>query len=223
LSYNVARMKKLAIGCGIVALLAGAVIVGVGYYGYLKVKGTVTQFAELGKIPDIEREIRVKTPFTAPDNGELTAAQLERFMRVQQHVRERLGANLAAFQANYKELADKKDATIRDVPKLLSAYRDIAAAWLDAKRAQVEALNDANLSLAEYRWIRDAAYQAIGAPFVDIDFGKLAEQAKHGLVDSSPGQLAGAFSGPAPEPNVKLVASYKKQLQDNISLAAFGL
>ena len=56
-------MKKLAIGCLVVFVVVGAAVVGIGYYGYLKVKSTVSQLAELGQVSDIERGVRIKTPF----------------------------------------------------------------------------------------------------------------------------------------------------------------
>ena len=58
------------------------------------------------------------------------------------------------------------------MPALLSAYRDMAHALIDAKRAQVEALNDVGLSLDEYRWIRSEAYRALGIPLVDVDIAQ---------------------------------------------------
>lgn len=216
-------MKKLAIGCGVIVVLLGVIAVGVGYYGYLKVKGTVTQFAELRKLPDIEREVRVRTPFTPPASGELTPAQVDRLLLVQRRVHDRLGENFARFQRTYQSLADKKQATVVDFPALMSAYRDLAAMWLDAKRTQVAALNEAGLSLDEYRWIRSSAYQAIGAPFVDVDFAKLADEAKAGIENDMSGSFEGAFKGQAPAGNVKLVEKFKKQLQDNLALASFGL
>ena len=47
-------MKKLAIGCLVVVLVAGVAVIGIGYYGYLKVKDTVSQLAELQKVPEID-------------------------------------------------------------------------------------------------------------------------------------------------------------------------
>lgn len=216
-------MKKLAIGCGVVVLALGAIVVGVGYYGFLKVRGTVTQFAELAKLPEIEREVRVKAPFTPPASGDLTASQLDRLMQVQKRVRDRLGENAAAFERTYKSLGEKKEATAADLPALLSAYRDLAAMWIDAKRTQVAALNDAGLSLAEYRWIRSSAYQAIGAPFVDVDFARIASDAKAGVQTSTPGTFEGAFRGTGPAANQKLAEKFRKQLEDNLALASFGL
>ena len=216
-------MKKLGIGCGIVVLAMGLVVMGVGYYGYLKVRGTVTQFAELAKLPEIERQVRVRTPFAAPASGELTGSQLDRLIQVQKRVHDRLGENVARFERTYKALAQKKEATATDLPALMSAYRDLAAMWLDAKRTQVAALNDAGLSLDEYRWIRSSAYQAIGAPFVDVDFARIAEDAKRGAQTAMPGSFEGAFRGTAPASNVKLAGKFKKQLEDNLALASFGL
>jgi hypothetical protein len=217
-------MKKLAIGCGIVVLLIGAAIVGVGYYGYMKVKSTVTQLAELGQVRDIERGVKVQTAFVVPASGELTAAQVDKLLKVTTRVRDRLNADLTTFQRTYKSLADKKEATAADLPALLSAYRDLAKDWLNAKRAQVEALNEVGLSLDEYRWIRSSAYAALDIPFMDVDFGRIAEQVKNagGEVNATV-LVGGAFSGKGPASNLKLVEKYRKQLEDYIPLASFGL
>ena len=215
-------MKKLAIGCLVVFVVVGAAVVGIGYYGYMKVRSTVAQLAELQKVPEIERGIRVKTPFVVPASGELTANQVERFMKVTTSVRDRLGKDMVAFERNYKTLAEKKETTAADLPALLSAYRDMATAWLNAKRAQVDALNEVGLSLEEYRWIRSEAYRALGVPFVDVDFARIAEQARSGQ-QSAPVLIGGALTGPGPASNLKLVERYRKQLEDFVPLASFGL
>lgn len=215
-------MKKLAIGCLVVFVVLCAGAVGVGYYAYFKVRSFATQVAELGKIPQIEADIHNKTPFAPPASGELTEAQLERFMKVQAAVKDRLGKNLEALQRNYKSLADKKDANITDLPQLLSAYRDMAASWMDAKRTQVAALNDAGLSLEEYRWIRDETYVSLGVPFVSIDFARIAEEVKAGRTTGE-AVLSNSATGPLSPANAKLVEKFRKELTDNLPLATFGL
>ena len=215
-------MKKLAIGCGIALLITGICAAGVAYYVYRQVSTTVAQFAELGKISDIERDVRNRVTFTPPSTEELTEAQLDKLVKVQTHVRQRLGEHIKAFETKYKALAEKKDATLADAPAIMSAYRDLAATWMDAKRSQVEALNDANLSLDEYRWIRNQAYRALGQPFVDLDIAKIVEDAKRG-VQSQGGALRGAIGPDGPEVNRKLVEKFKKLLEDNLALASFGL
>ena len=217
-------MKKLAIGCAILFVVAGAAVVGVGYYGYLKVRSTVTQFAELGQVHDIERGVKVQTAFVVPPSGELTAAQVDKLMKVTTRVRERLDQDMAVFQRTYKTLAQKKDATAADLPELMSAYRDLAKDWLNAKRAQVDALNEVGLSLDEYRWIRSAAYSALDIPFMVVDFGQIAESLKQagGQVKTTV-LVGGAFAGKGPASNLKLVEKYRKQLEDYVPLASFGL
>jgi len=216
-------MKKLAIGCGVVVAVIAVLVVGVGTYVAFKLKKTVTQLAQLSEVPQIEKELRVRTPFRPPASGELTARQVDHLMQIQKRVRERLGENAARFQQTYQSLSRKKEATAADLPALMSAYGDLAAMYIDAKRTQIGALNDAGLSLDEYRWIRSSAYQAIGAPYMDVDFARIAADAKTGTQTRMPGSLEGAFRGEAPLANTKLVERFKKQLEDNLALASFGL
>jgi hypothetical protein len=215
-------MKKLAIGCLVVLVVVGAAVAGIGYYGYLKVKSTVTQLAELGQIGDLERGVRIKTAFVAPASRELTAAQVDRLLQVQARVRERLGAGAAAIERNYKSLLDKKDATAADLPALLGAYRDLARTLIDAKKAQVEALNDLGLSLDEYRWIRTESYRALGVPFVDMDVSRIAERARNGQT-AGVIEMNGALGDKGPDANARLVEKHRKALEDYMALASFGL
>jgi len=142
-------VKKLAIGCAILVVLA---VVGgaVGsYVVYHKVKSTIGGFAQLGGVPALEQSIRNRSPYTPPPSGEVTTAQLERLLRVQEAVRTRLGARGAEMEQKYRTLLGKKETTALDLPQLVQAYSDIAAGYVDGKRAQVDALNDAGLSLEE--------------------------------------------------------------------------
>ena len=216
-------MKKFAIGCGIVLLVVGLAGAGAAYYLYRQVSSTVAQFAELGQIPDLERSVRNRAPYTPPVSEELTESQIEKLVQVQAEVRRRIGERMKDFQAKYKTLAEKNDATIVDAPALMRAYSDLAATWLDAKRGQIEALNAAGLSLDEYRWIRDQAYRALGQPFVDLDIAKIVDEARRGITSETAGQLRGAIGPSGPQSNRALIERFKKQLEENLALASFGL
>jgi hypothetical protein len=216
-------MKKFAIGCGLVLLFIGVAAAGVTYYVFRQVSSTVSQFAELAQVPDLERGVRNSAPFAPPASEELTDRQIEKLLQVQSEVRRRLGERMAAFEAKYKALVEKKHATAADAPAILRAYGDVAATWLDAKRGQIEALNAAGLSLEEYRWIRDQAYRALGLPFVDLDFSRLVDEARRGVRSKAPGDLRGSIGPAGPESNRARVEKVKKQLEENLALATFGL
>ena len=216
-------MKKLAIGCGVVLLVTGVIAAGAAYYLYRQVSSTIAQFEQLAQVPEIERSVRNRTPFEPPASEELTDGQIEKLLQVQAAVRRRVGQRMAAFEANYEALSKKGEASVSDAPAIIRAYGDLAATWLDAKRSQVEALNAAGLSLEEYRWIRDQAYRAVGMPFVDLDFGRLAEEAKRGIRPDGIGELRGALEPAGPASNRTRLQKVRKQLEENLALASFGL
>ena len=221
-------MKKLAVGCGIllVVLLVGGAVAT--YVVYNKVKSTVTEFAALGEIPAIERGVRNSAAFTPPASGELTEAQLKRYLGVQGHVRTLLGSRFDEFEAKYAEVSkrmDKGQGTVFDTTAVVGAYRDLARTYVEAKKAQVEALNTANFSLGEYRWVRQQAYAAIGMPVVDLDVSKIIDDVTSGRTpQQTQGPHLGGSMGPTgPEANKTLVAPHKKTLEDNAALSFFGL
>ena len=217
-------MKKLLVGCLVVLALLAVGASVVTFYLYSKVKSAVTGFAELGTVPDLEKQVHNKAAFTPPAGDLLTGDQVERLLRVQKRVRDRLGARFADFERKYDTLLKKKsNATALDAPELLSAYRDLAGAWMDGKRAQIEALNQANLSLDEYRWVRGRAYAAIGLPVMDIDVGKLVTDFRTGGNAEDAIKYEGAVGQTGPEANKTLVEPHRKQLEDNAALAMFGL
>jgi hypothetical protein len=215
-------IRKVAIGCGVALVLTGLVAAALGYYAYRQVSGTWTQFAALSQAPELEKGVRNQDVYVPPASEELTEAQLEKLVKVQADVRQRLGDRMTAFEAQYKMLVEKKDASITDGPNILQAYADLATAWIDAKRAQVDALNATGLSLDEYRWIRDQSYRALGQPFVDMDVSKIIENARKG-VETSAGEMRGALGPQGPAANQARVAKFKKFLEDNLALASFGL
>jgi hypothetical protein len=187
-------MKKLALGCGLVLVLTGMAAAGAAYFIYRQVSPLVSQFAEFGQVAEIERGVRRRGPFNPPPTAELTERQVEQLVQVQEQLRRRLGAHMKTFEAKYRELANRQDATLAD------------------------------LSLEEYRWIRHEAYRALGQPFVDLDVGKLVEHARRGVHDSEAvGELRGAIQNIGPESNRKLIERVKKLLEENLALAAFGL
>lgn len=218
-------MKKLAIGCVVLIFVAGIAGAVGTYWLYRRVTSSVSGFAEVSKIPELEKGVRNTATFTPPASGELTADQVERLVKVQDAVRARIGTRFDAIEQKYKALLDSKhDATALDLPQLVSAYSDLAATWKEAKAAQVEALNANNLSLSEYLWVRTQAYAALGLPIMTLDVSKMIDELKRGRSSpDAPATLGGSVGPSGPEVNKKLIEPYKKKLGDNAALSVFGL
>lgn len=215
-------MKKFAIGCAVVLGLGAAGATAASWYAYHKVSSAFAGFAQLSTIPDLERSVRNQGPYTPPASGEPSPKQLDRLLQVQQAVRDRLGTRANEIEYRYRKLLAKKEATAVDAPELISAYRDLAAAYMDAKRAQVDALNRAGLSLEEYRWTRSQAYGALGMPLMDLDIAGIIADVKQGRQPTVPAYHM--TLGPTGSPAVqKLVEPHRKALEDNAGLAFFGL
>jgi hypothetical protein len=215
-------MKKLAIGCAVILAL-GMVGVGVASYtAYRKVSSAFAGFAELGSLPELERSIRNQRPFAPPPGGGPSQAQITRLLEVQGTIRARLGVRADEIERRYQRLLAKDSATVVDAPEIISAYRDLAAAYMDAKRAQVDALNRAGLSMEEYRWTRSQAYGALGMSLMDLDVARLIEDVKEGRPVTTPAfqMTVPAAGSPA---TTRLVEPHRKALEANVGLAFFGL
>lgn len=224
-------MKKFAIGC-LIVLALGLVVGGVGmYFAYDRLIkpgiAMVASFRELARLGEIEKDIKSTAAFSAPANGELTEAMVSRFVKVQQHIEQKLGPRLKELKAK-SELVQQLDNgnngskgkfTFTDVA---TGIKDLVATILEAKSAQVEALNQSDFSLKEYEWVRNQAYAAVGIAAVGIDMKKLAAEAQAGNVTSLP-KPERDVTGDVPARNKELVAPYEKQLQSWAPLAFFGL
>jgi hypothetical protein len=215
-------VKKLAIGCAILALvLVVGGVVG-SYMVYHKVRSAVGGFAELRQVPELERSVRNRSTYAPPPLGEVSSAQLQHLLAVQKAVRTRLGARGTEMEQKYRTLLAKKEATALDMPELVAAYSDLAAAYVDGKRAQVDALNQTGLSLEEYRWVRKQSYLALGMPMMDLDVAAMIEDVRNGRKPAQPDRIL-PLGPTGPPATQKLVSTHQKELEDNAPLAFFAL
>lgn len=215
-------MKKLAIGCAVLLALGVVGVAGASWIAYRKVSSTVAGFSELGSLPELERSVRNQRPFTPPPSGEPSRAQVERLLEVQRAVRARLGDRAEEIERRYRRLLAKDRATAVDVPQLLSAYRDLAVAYVDGKRGQIEALNRTGLSVEEYRWVRSRTYAALGMPLIDVDVSGLIEDIRAGRSTAAPTYRV-ADTSTGSQVVRRMVEPHRKSLEANIGLAFFGL
>jgi len=212
-------MKKLAIGCVVLLVLGIGGIAAIPYV-LSRISSMVTSaaeglVAELSSLPELERAVERQGPYTPPASGEPTREQLERLVAVQQAVRNRLGSRAADLERRYQRLVTRRNHDLSD-------YREYAATYLEAKRAQVDALNRAGISLDEYRWTQAQAYAALGVPLADIDLSRIVANVKVG--GGGPSGTQPYQTSASASPTVKaLVEPHRDVLEKNVSLASYGL
>ncbi len=225
-------MKKILIGC-LVILVLGGVVLGVGAYFLYRAASPVIQNARdaynrFSEIGEIDKQIKNQAAYTAPATGELTQAQVDRFARVQEFVKSSLGRRFDEIEQKYKHLKQNSDALEKgdkepSFTELMSALSELARVFVDARRLQVEALNQQEFSPSEYSWVRSRFYQAAGVEVTSsFDFEKIAEAARKGT---------GITNIEVPKPNLpevparnrELVKPHMSKVDDWLPLAFFGL
>jgi hypothetical protein len=207
-------MKNFAIGClGVLVVLA----VAGGGIAWFKVIKPGMEFAggiaELGReYSELNESIDNRSGFTPPAEGELNEDRFQRFLAAQRQMRNELEGRLSELQEKYESLEDEIDerggqAGLGD---MMAAYGDLTGLLIDAKRAQVEALNSQNFSLQEYTWVRDQVYRAIG------------ESVAVAAVSNGAGG-GGEYETSIPEATREMVEPHREELLEGHALAWWGL
>lgn len=216
-------MKKWVVGCLIVLVLAGiGGVVGtylVYRWGKSKVDTYVTSVQQFGDAAKMDEQVSNKALFTAPSNGELTADQVDRFMKVQEGLETKMGARLKELDAKYDALS-KSNGGKASITETFGAIKDLGTLIVEAKHAQVEMLNAQHFSASEYNWTRQSVYSAIGVPMAG-NFTEALQKAAEGKQtgDTPQDQIIGVV----PEHNKALVAPHAEKLKERAGWAFFGL
>lgn len=222
-------MKKVLLGCAIVLVIA---LIGFGAAGYYAYRWAQPMIQNAGDYLDRARELsrlgdRVtnKSPYVPPASGELTAAQVDRFLAVQSRVREEMGARWADIENKSKEIRDKtQDGRELTFAEFTAMFSDLAGIYMDARREQVNALNVQKFSDAEYRWVRLRVYEAAGMEITNsIDVSKLEQLARDNGISTSLRVEADKVRPQVPEVNIKVVRPHLATLKESFHLAVLGL
>jgi hypothetical protein len=219
-------VKKLLVGCLVIVVL-GAVVFAVGGYFLYRAATPVLENARnyvrgMSELGELEKEILNTAAYAPPESGELTDAQMQRFVRVQDSVRASLGQRFNEIEAKYQHLkADRQQQP--SVSEVVSALGDMANVFVQARRFQVHALNQEGFSQAEYTWVRDRVFQAAGMEITSmIDLQKLGEAVREGTGIENIGAPK-VPSPKVPEKNRALVKPHLDKMEHWIPLTFFGL
>lgn len=223
-------MKRFLFGCFLL-FLAG---LGVGgYFFYTRVLRPVThsladltQLTRLGRVND---RLANKDPYTPPADGVLSAEQVRRFLAVQAEVRDSTGATFGRVRERLGGLPEKMknpDGTLSfDFGAMMGAFKGIGPDILALKERQVTALNRQDFSRAEYRWVRESVFRAMGNTYVGQyleDAGRILEQVQKGE-KPPPGETESRREEPrVPAENLRLVEGLADTLKAWLPVAALG-
>lgn len=246
-------MKKWLVGCLVTGLIL--LVVGGGLFYWLvwpHISGVgsnfVGQIDSLKKIGEAEQAVKNQTAFTAAADGKLSIAQVTAFVTIQQTIFDKMGPDFALMEEKYKKMGEQggtsADPSAQDV---MGAFADMTGLMAKAKEAQVAGLNVQNMSMEEYRWIRDQVSAAL--PYIAMDppapapdavptaaedtvadkavadaIAKAKEAATDAVKESIPGgqQIGDVMQGPQSEAaraNVELLRPHKELLFKTMTAA----
>ena len=215
-------MKKLAIGCGIMAMLL-TLAIGLGScFLFSKAKQFVGGYAQLAEIPALNEPIHNRSAFAPPEDGRMQARQIERYMAVQRGMHDRLGERFKQLNEKYGQLSRDLEQKGREanLGESLGAMNDLLAVLMEAKRAQVDALNASGLSYDEYQWVRQQTLIALGQGLAGFNLETLAgDPSKRSTVLAVPTELDPQML----EHNRALLTPYEDSMDQWLALSFFGL
>jgi hypothetical protein len=209
-----------------IVVIGAVVLAATGYFAYRAARPALQSAREYvagfgQQLDDLEKKVANQQPFAQPANHELTKDQVERFARVQNSVRAALGQRVGDIEAKYRHLKVNADGpNLPSVSDLLSGVSELSSVLVDARRAQVDALNQEKFSSGEYDWVRKEFYQAAGVNSVNRRLGdlqKLINSSSEGVVVTERSFVK------APAANRELVKPYQRYLDDWLPLLFFGL
>lgn len=227
------KTRTLVIGCLVVVLCVG-VVVAVGLFFVWNsdtVQGgldfarsgadVISNVKKLEEVSDLDRQIESDPGFSPPEDRELTAEQVDRYMEVMGSVRASTEGRLQAAGERYENLAGpERNASPAQVAESLGELAEIV---LEAKRAQVAALDQQGFSREEYSWVQRQIYFALGfGDMSKVDFSDMVEAARDGRIEEV-GELAqGSGERAVPEANDALVKPHEEELREGILFALLG-
>ena len=222
-------MKKVLAGCFIVLVIA---LIGFGAAGYYAFRWAQPIIQSTGDYIERARQmarlgdrVQNRAPYVPPSSGELTTSQVDRFIAVQARVREELGARWTEIETKSAEMREKTQNNHRQLTfaEFTSVLSDLSNIYMEARRAQVDALNVHKFSDAEYTWVRNRVYEAAGMEVASgIDMSKLETLARESAMKSNV-KLPDIKKPQVPQTNITLIKPHLASLKESLPIAILGL
>ncbi|MDZ7718077.1 MAG: hypothetical protein U5K72_04550 [Balneolaceae bacterium] len=219
--------KKIALGClgvGLVLLIGGGLLT----YNYIY-KPVVGSVNSLKEIHQTNNQIQDQSAYEAPADNAMTEEQVKRFVSVQKQIQSGVEDRLNEFQQKYEELEQELQNQNQEpgITDIMNAWGDIIDLYSDAKQIQVEALNEHDFSLQEYRFVQQSFYSALGMELFSYNIDEIAETASEGNFNNINleqfEQKQSEMEQQVPEINRELVSQYADSAENWMVFSWWGL
>ena len=159
---------KIALGCGCVVLLAGAVVVGIFGWGAYRLKSKANELTGgLDKLAAKTREMEAyqkkadANPYTPPADGVISETRFLKFL----DARKRVFAVYQVYEPQFRELQDRDKAAggKTSFSDAISGVGKVAELLGQIKLTQMQALAELGMNEREYRDIQLAVYKTAWA------------------------------------------------------------
>jgi hypothetical protein len=208
-------LRNIVFGCLAVFVL----VLGVGGFFayrfiYQPLRGVAASVMEFGEIGKLDETVSNRVQFAIPEANLLTQEQVERFMNVQQGMRENLQGTFTQLEQKYKDIESQSQNQAVNIRQVFNAYADLFKLIIEAKKVQVQQLNQYNFSLPEYQWVKEQVLFAAGLPVTGFDLSQIMNEGAKAVT-----KVAESI----PQQNIELLAPYKENLEQYLSFSFFGL
>ena len=222
-------MKKILVGCLIVFVIALVGFGVAGFYVYRAARPMIDSasdyLARARELATLSDQVKVKTPYEPPATGELTAAQVDRFLAVQARVHAELGDRWAELEKKAEAMKKKADEKGSDwsFSDITAVFSDFTGIYTQARKAHVIALNIHKFSDQEFSWVRMRIYEAAGMQLAGgIDTSAIEHMARESAQKSG-GTLPDVAMPDVPEANIRLIKPHLAKLKEWLPMAMLGL
>lgn len=203
-------MKNVLLGCFLFAVV-GCVALAAGAY-FLVYKPVMAMLEDVDRAVRYEDRLANQDAFSPPTEPVLAEEQVTRFASVQRAMLTAAGDDLEKLQEALRSIADQSSSTQdwRAFTRELAQFGEAISLMRNVRDAQVLAMNEQNLSLQEYQWIRGVFFAAL-LPTQSIE--QLQALAQEGSV--TPERINAVFEGSglseSAHPSATLVAPFREE------------
>lgn len=222
-------MKKILGGCLVVFAIALVGLGVAGFYAYRAARPMIDSAADYvsraRELATLSDQVRNQSAYEPPSNGQLTSAQVDRFLAVQTRVRSELGDRWTTFETKAEALKEKAAAKQSDwsFNDISTMFSDFTSIYLEARKVHVNALNVHKFSDEEFSWVRLRVYEAAGMQLAgSIDTSAIQEMARDSA-EKTGVTIPDLPMPDVPEANIKLVKPHAAKLKEWLPMAMLGL